>query len=121
MNTETLVAVNIGLPVVSALAALILNDKRARMGIVSVTALTLIASAVLLFVNGGAELSPSHAFKTAVVALDFVLLFYFLYQGFRSLSWQVIVLSLGQLIPAAYFEFVLKGAHVETILVVDRL
>lgn len=121
MNTETIIAVNIGLSIISALAAFLLNDKRARMGIVSVTALTLIASSLLLFHNGGAEFSLGHSYETALVALDFALLLYFLYQGFRSLSWQVIVLSLGQLVPAAYFEFILKGGHVETALVVDGL
>ena len=114
MNTETLVAINIGLPMVSALAAFILNEKRVRVGVVSVTALTLIASSLLLFLNGGTELSLSHAYETAVVALDFALLLYFLYRGFKSLNWQVVVLSLGQLAPAAYFEFILKGASVET-------
>ena len=121
MNAETLIAVNIGLPMASALAAFLLNDKRARIGIVSVTALTLIATSLLLFINGGVELSLGHTYETAVVVLDFALLLYFLYQGFRSLSWQVIVLSLGQLVPAAYFEFILKGAHAETTLVVDGL
>jgi ech hydrogenase subunit A len=67
------------------------------------------------------ELNPGHTFEMAVVVLDLILLLYFLYQGFKALSWQVIVLSLGQLAPAAYFEFVLGAPTVETILVVDRL
>lgn len=121
MNTETLIAVNIGLPIVSALAAFLFNHRRAREGIVSVTALTLIVSSLLLFLNGGMELSLGHSFEVIVVVLDFVLLLYFLYQGFKALSWQVIVLSLGQLAPAAYFEFVLETPPVEAILVIDRL
>ncbi len=121
MNTETLIAVNIGLPIFSALAAFLINHRRAREGIVSVTALTLIASSLLLFLNGGMELSPGHSYEMIVVVLDFVLLLYFLYQGFKALSWQVIVLSLGQLAPVAYFEFVLETPPVEAILVIDRL
>ena len=121
MNTETLVAVNIGLPIVSALAAFLFNHRKAREGIVSVTALMLIASSLLLFLNGGMELSLGHSYEMIVVALDFVLLFYFLYQGFKALNWQVVVLSLGQLVPAAYFEFVLDAPAIEAVLVIDRL
>ena len=121
MNTETLIAVNIGLPVVSALASLVFSDRRARTGIVYLTAAVLVVSSLLLYNAGGLELNPSGGFETAVVALDFVLLLYFLYQGFVHRSWQVLALSLAQLVPAAYFEFIVEGAHVEKILVVDNL
>ncbi|MBN2333925.1 NADH-quinone oxidoreductase subunit L [Candidatus Bathyarchaeota archaeon] len=121
MNTETLIAVNVGLPLASAAAAFIFNDKKVRGGIVAVTALALIASSLLLFNGGGAELSPGHIYETAVVVLDFALLAYFLYQGYLYRSWQVLALSVAQLVPAAYFEFVVKGTHVENIIVVDNL
>ena len=121
MNPETLVAVNVGLPVISALAALLLNDKRIRTAIVSLSALVLITSSVLLYQAGGIVFSPGHIYEQAVVILDFALLLYFLYAGVKAKSLPVIGLGLAQLIPAAYFEFVVKGTHVQNIMVVDNL
>ncbi|MCB2172738.1 NADH-quinone oxidoreductase subunit L [archaeon] len=121
MNPETLVAINVGLPVVSALALLILNDKRIRTAIVSLSTLVLISSAFLLYQSGGIVFSPGHIYEQAVVALDFILLVYFLYAGIKAKSPQVIALGLAQIIPAAYFEFVVKGTHVENIIMVDSL
>ena len=69
MNPETLVAINVGLPVVSALALLILNDKRIRTAIVSLSTLVLISSAFLLYQSGGIVFSPEHIYEQAVVAL----------------------------------------------------
>ena len=121
MNPETLVAVNVGLPVVSALAALLLNDKRIRTAIVSLSALVLISSSVLLYQAGGIVFSPGHIYEQAVVVLDFTLLLYFLYAGAKAKSLPVIGLGLAQIIPAAYFEFVVKGTHVQNIILVDNL
>ena len=121
MNPETLVAINVGLPVVSALALLILNDKRIRTAIVSLSTLVLISSAFLLYQSGGIVFSPEHIYEQAVVALDFILLVYFLYAGIKAKSPPVITLGLAQIIPAAYFEFVVKGTHVENIIMVDSL
>jgi ech hydrogenase subunit A len=121
VNTETLVAVNIALPTVSALASLVLGGRRARFGIVYFMAAVLMASSLLLYGVESVALNPGGGFETAVVALDFVLLFYFMYQGFVYRSWQVLALSLAQLLPAAYFEFIVKGAHVENVLVLDGL
>jgi len=121
LNPETLVAINVGLPVISALALLVLNDKRVRTAIVSLSALVLISSSALLYQAGGVMFSPEHIYEQAVVALDFVLLAYFLYAGIKAKSPQVIALGLAQIIPAAYFEFVVKGTHVENIIMVDSL
>jgi ech hydrogenase subunit A len=121
LNPETLIAVNVGLPAVVALASLVLNDKRMRTGIVSLTSMVLIVSSILLYLGGGVEFSPAPAIGTVVLALDFALLGYFLYVGYRSRSPLVLGLALLQLVPVAYFEFVLKGAHVENVIAVDGL
>ncbi len=121
MNPETLVAVNVGLPVISALATLLLNDKRIRTAIVSLTSIILISSSVLLYQAGGIVFSPGHIYEQAVVVLDFALLLYFLYAGAKAKSLPVIGLGLAQMIPAAYFEFVVKGTHVQNIIMVDSL
>lgn len=112
---------NVGLPAVVALASLVLNDKRMRTGIVSLTSIVLIVSSILLYLGGGVEFSPAPAIGTVVLALDFALLGYFLYVGYRSRSPLVLGLALLQLVPVAYFEFVLKGAHVENVIAVDGL
>jgi ech hydrogenase subunit A len=65
--------------------------------------------------------SPGHIYEQAVVVLDFALLIYFLYAGVKAKSLPVIGLGLAQIIPAAYFEFVVKGTHVQNIMVVDNL
>jgi len=121
LNPETLVAINVGLPVISALALLFLNDKRVRTAIVSLSTLILIPSAFLLYQAGGVVFSPEHIYEEVVVVLDFALLLYFLYAGVKAKSPQVIALGLAQIIPAAYFEFVVKGTHVENIIMVDSL
>jgi ech hydrogenase subunit A len=121
LNPETLVAVNVGLPVISALATLLLNDKRIRTAIVSLTSIILISSSVLLYQAGGIVFSPGHIYEQAVVVLDFALLLYFLYAGAKAKSLPVIGLGLAQMIPAAYFEFVVKGTHVQNIIMVDSL
>ncbi|TRO55734.1 hypothetical protein E2P71_02380, partial [Candidatus Bathyarchaeota archaeon] len=104
MNPETLVTLNVGLPVLSALTLLVLNDKRIRTAIVSLSSIVLISSAVLLYQAGGVVFSPEHIYEQAVVALDFALLIYFLYAGLKAKCPQVMALGLAQIIPAAYFE-----------------
>jgi ech hydrogenase subunit A len=121
LNPETLVAVNVGLPVISALATLLLNDKRIRTAIVSLSSIILISSSVLLYQAGGIVFSPGHIYEQAVVVLDFALLLYFLYAGAKAKSLPVIGLGLAQMIPATYFEFVVKGTHVQNIIMVDSL
>ncbi|MCW4051039.1 MAG: proton-conducting transporter membrane subunit [Candidatus Bathyarchaeota archaeon] len=118
---QTLVALTVGLPVVSGLASLVLPGKTIRSVLVSVTALVLIGSSVSLLGISEFTYNPGHIYETAVLVLDFALLFYFLYVGMKSKSLPVIGLSLLQLVPVAYFEFVLHGVKVENILLVDRL
>jgi ech hydrogenase subunit A len=121
LNPETLVAINVGLPTIAALAVFAFNNKRVRTTIISFTTMILITSAILLYQAGGVIFSPGSIFDEIVVFLDFALLLYFVYIGLRDKSIQVLVLGLAQIIPAAYFEFILKGTHVVDIFVVDGL
>ena len=121
MNPETLVAINVGLPAISALSLLFLNDKRVRTTIVSLSSIILFSSAILLYRAGGVVFSPGHFFEQIVVFLDFTLLIYFIYVGIKSKNLPVIGLGFAQLVPAAFFEFVIKGTHVDNIIVVDSL
>ena len=116
-----LVALTIGLPMVSGLASLVLHGKTIRSVLVSMTALVLIGSSLALLGIDEFTYNPGHIYETAVLVLDFALLFYFLYVGAKNKSLPVIVLSMLQLVPVAYFEFVVKGTHVQSIIVVDSL
>jgi ech hydrogenase subunit A len=121
MKPELLVAVNLGIPAISALLSLVLDNKRIRSFLVSITAVTLIASSILLYQADVLLFSPNSLFESAIIALDFGLLLYFLYVGLKAKNWIVSLLGLIQLVPIAYFKFVLKGAHVENIMIVDNL
>jgi ech hydrogenase subunit A len=117
----TLVALTVGLPIVTGLASLVLHGKNIRSVLVSMTTLVLIGSSIALRGLDEFTYNPGHIYETAVLVLDFALLFYFLYVGVKSKSLPVIGLSLLQLVPVAYFEFVVKGTHVQNIIVVDSL
>ena len=121
LNPETLVAVNVGLPAVSALALLALNNKGVRTAVVSFSSFSLIASALLLFNSKGVTFTPNSLFGQLVIEFDFALLLYFLYVGLKVMSPHVVALGLAQLIPATYFEFIVKGTHVTDVIVVDDL
>ncbi len=116
-----LVALSVGLPIVTGLASLVLPGKTIRSVLVSMTALVLIVSSIALLGVDEFTYNPGHVYETSVLVLDFALLFYFLYVGVKSKSLPVIGLSLLQLVPVAYFEFVVKGTHVQNIIVVDSL
>lgn len=121
MNPETLIAVNIVLPLVSALALLILNQKGIRTVIVSFSTIIMVTSSLLLYQAGGAVFQPGRVYKQAVFVLDFALILYFLYAGLRARSPQVVTLGLAQLVPVTYFEFIVKGTHVADTILVDGL
>ncbi|TFH17628.1 NADH-quinone oxidoreductase subunit L [Candidatus Bathyarchaeota archaeon] len=117
----TLVALTVGLPIVSGLAALVIPGKKIRSVLVSMTALLLIGSSIALLGVDEFTYNPAHIYEQAVVVLDFALLLYFLYAGIKAKSLPVIGLGLVQIIPAAYFEFIVKGTHVQNIIMVDNL
>jgi ech hydrogenase subunit A len=85
------------------------------------TALLLIGSSIALLGVDEFTYNPAHIYEQAVVVLDFALLLYFLYAGIKAKSLPVIGLGLVQIIPAAYFEFIVKGTHVQNIIMVDNL
>ena len=111
-------------PVVMGLIARGLKNVKARGIVVSLTAIILIISSLLLvrLVNGVPyTLTLPEIWDDVIVFLDFVLLAYFLYVGFRVKHPLVIILTLLQIIPLAYFEFSLPVVHVEPTLTIDFL
>ena len=118
---DLLVGLTVGFPVVAGLASLSLKGKTARRILVTVTTLVLIASALLFLWRGQFTYTPGELWDDVVVILDFALLFYFLYIGFRIKHPLVVLLTLAQLIPLIYFEAAAGAVHVEPTLVIDYL
>lgn len=121
MQYELLVAIAVILPLLAGLVCLMLGTGKMRGWIVSSTAVALGASSLLLLYGGDFSFTPTDLFEKAVLALDFSLLGYFLYIGIKRRNHMVTILTLLQLLPAAYLEFVVGGGHVDPIIVVDRL
>ena len=121
MNEEVLIGLIVGFPPLAGLACLALNSRAVRRIFVILTAAVLIGSSALLYSGGGFTYQPALMFETLVLVLDLVLLVYFLYAGFKHRSPLVIGLSLLQLLPVIYFEFVLHGAVAEPVMVIDNL
>jgi ech hydrogenase subunit A len=121
MNGETLIALTVGLPPLAGLACYALNNGVIRRLIVAVTALVLIGSSILLYMGGGFSYEPAPIMETVVLVLDLSLLAYFLYSGVKYSNILVIGLSALQLLPVLYFEFVLHGAVVAPVMIIDNL
>ena len=121
METELLVAVAVILPLLGGLICLMLSARRLRGWTVSLVALMLGANSLFMLYGGDSGFTPMGVFETAVLALDFLLLGYFLYIGIKTKNHLISILTLLQALPAAYLEFVVGGGHVDPIIVVDRL
>ncbi|MBM3291171.1 NADH-quinone oxidoreductase subunit L [Candidatus Bathyarchaeota archaeon] len=121
MNQEILIALTVGVPPLAGFGCLILNNKIARRVIVGLTSLILIGSSLLLYNSGGLHYEPAPIFEILVLVFDLILLTYFLYTGFKYKNILVIGLSILQLFPVLYFEFILHGAEVTPLIIIDNL
>jgi ech hydrogenase subunit A len=120
MNAETLVATTILFPALTGLACLI-APKALRRILVIITGLVMIGASLLVFYSGGFTYTPNENFELVIVALDVLLLGYFLYQGYTNRSLATVGLSVAQIIPVLYFEYIAQGTHVENTFVVDGI
>ncbi|UCD43961.1 MAG: NADH-quinone oxidoreductase subunit L, partial [Candidatus Bathyarchaeota archaeon] len=77
MLNETLVALTVILPFLSGTACLTLGSRKVRGWIVSLTAITLGASSILLLYGKDFSFTPMNLFGVVVLALDLSLLGYF--------------------------------------------
>ncbi|MBN1682873.1 NADH-quinone oxidoreductase subunit L [Candidatus Bathyarchaeota archaeon] len=121
MDQELLIALTIGAPTLAGLGCLILNDKIARKVIVSLSAILLIGSSFILFNGGGFSYEPNSILDTLVLFFDLMLLVYFFYVGIKFKNILVIGLSLLQLLPVLYFEFILHGVEGTPTFLIDEL
>ena len=121
MESKLLVAVTVILPLLAGLICLVVSTRKLRGWIISLVAFALGASSLFMLYGGDSSFTPIDIFEMAVIALDFLLLGYFLYIGIKRKNHIISILTLLQALPAAYLEFVVGGGHVDPVIIVDRL
>ena len=116
-------AIAILLPVVAGVLVLIVPNYFVRGVIVVLTAVILIINSIAFIFKGPLTYTPD-GFNWSILIgiLDYAILIFYLYVGFTMRHWLVTTFALTQLIPLAYFEFIMK-AHVEVkpAFVIDHL
>lgn len=114
--TGVLIAVAVLLPFVAGLSCYAIRNDAVRGAIVVATAIALVVDSLLLLRGGAVEFTPEPiggvSWGLLITIADFALILVFLYLGFVRKSALVMGLALAQLLPLAYFEFVM-GAHTE--------
>lgn len=121
--TDVMMAIAILLPVVAGLIIFAVRSYMARGAVVILTALILIVNSLLMLKRGPFEYTPTgFDWGTLITVLDYVILLFYIYLGLSLRNWLVLIFSITQIIPLAYFEFIMK-AHVtvQPAFVVDSL
>jgi ech hydrogenase subunit A len=110
------------IPIVLGLSCFVIRSHVFRAFAVILNAILLTACAAFLLSRGSFEVTLPEFWSKGILALDFLILLYFLYIGISREQIAVVALSLLQLLPLGYLEFVkANGAVVSPTLVVDRL
>lgn len=121
--TDGMMAVAILLPVVAGFLILAVRNYYARNVVVILASIALIANSILFLSKGPFTYSPSgFDWGLLITILDYCILIFYLYIGFSLRNWLVLIFAVTQLLPLAYFEFIMK-AHVQVApaFVVDNL
>lgn len=106
-------AIAILLPVAAGLLILALRNYYARNVVVVATSVVLIINSIVLTLHGPFTYTPTHPnWGLLITIVDYAILLFYLYVGFTLRNWLVLIFALTQLLPLAYFEFVMK-AHVD--------
>ncbi|MCX6649193.1 MAG: proton-conducting transporter membrane subunit [Candidatus Bathyarchaeota archaeon] len=121
MDSEMLVALLVGLPVVAGALCYLFKNKTVIKAIVSITAVALIGSTILLYQNGGFILETSMFIDDLVLIIDFALLIYFLYIGWQKSNLPIIALTLTYIVPLAYFEYWHYNEAITPTMIADQL
>ncbi len=120
---DQMMAIAILLPVAAGFLVLAVRNYYARNVIVIATAIVLIANSILLSLRGPFTYTPGgFDWGLLITILDYAILIFYLYVGISLRNWLVLIFALTQILPLAYFEFVMK-AHIEVApaFVVDHL
>ena len=129
VDTETLILVLIAVPAIGGLACLLFrNGKHLIIPVMATSAIVISASLVVLIDTHSRGISSLKINETElgqssllIAILDFALMLFFVYTGFRLRNRLVVVFGLLQLIPMAGLEVAVYGREVEPALVVDYL
>ncbi|MEA5115330.1 MAG: proton-conducting transporter membrane subunit [Geobacteraceae bacterium] len=113
---DVLIGVSILLPFIAGALCFMIGNAKARAAVIVTTGVVLAVSALMLFQNGPCTYTPETLLGVSVNSIitffDFALLFIILGIAFKLGNPLVILLTLLQIVPLAYFE--LKMApHVE--------
>lgn len=129
MDTETLILVLIAVPAIGGLACLLFrNGKHLIIPVMATSAIVISASLVVLIDTHSRGISSIEISETElgqssllIAVLDFALMLFFVYTGFRLRNRLVVAFGLLQLIPMAGLEVAVYGQEIEPALAVDYL
>ncbi len=113
---DGLVGISILLPVIAAVLCFLTANHKIRAAIIVITGIGLTISSLMLLQNGPFSYTPESILGININSLitfaDFALLFVILGIAFKLGNPLIILLTLLQIVPLAYFEFKMMG-HVE--------
>jgi ech hydrogenase subunit A len=127
MAGETLIAILILLPLVTAAVGLVVKDEKLRWPLIVLPSAVLVAASVMLLLQvleyGPFTLTPSAAWDSIILILELVLLAYFLYIGVVRKHVLVLGLSGLQFLLFCLFKFAWlpSGFKVQPTLYIDLL
>jgi ech hydrogenase subunit A len=129
VDTETLILVLIAVPAIGGLACLLFrNGKHLIIPVMATSAIVISASLVVLIDTHSRGISSIEISETElgqssllIAVLDFALMLFFVYTGFRLRNRLVVAFGLLQLIPMAGLEVAVYGQEIEPALAVDYL
>jgi len=118
-----MMAIAILLPVAAGILILAVRNYYARGAVVILTSLILIANSVFFAIKGPFTYTPGgFNWGLLITILDYGILIFYLYIGFSLRNWLVLIFAATQIIPLAYFEFLMKAnIQVTPAFVVDHL
>lgn len=120
MNAETLITLTILFPVLTGLISYILPTN-VRRYLILIFGFIIVSTSIFIYSNGGFVYTPHENYELVIVALDLFLLAYFLYQGYVNQNLPSIVLTIAQIIPVLYFEYIAHGTLTEPTFIVDGI
>jgi ech hydrogenase subunit A len=117
MLNNWMMSVAILLPVAAAILVYIIRQYQIRGAIVIITAVALIVNSLLyLFLKFpvsqhfiGYDPANAGTWNLVVTVLDYLILLFYIYAGISLRNWLVLIFALTQIVPLAWFEFVMGG------------
>ncbi|MCU0861377.1 MAG: hypothetical protein MUE65_03560 [Methanomassiliicoccales archaeon] len=119
----------LAVPALASVLCLLLRGPKWVMLAVAACSSGLIFLSIALFAfltwegSGSVEIETEELYllPTALLVLDFLLLATFLAIGAWRRSWEVVLLSLAQIVPLAWFEYLTFGEEADPVIVIDML